>query len=298
MNADAASVLLLASAVVLLASVVATFVARARLWGARLRPAIPTATPPVEPLLYASCRLRGRHSELVPVLADWSLRGVLRIDRIGPNLAASRRSHASLGPVWRFTVGKAVVSLTSAEGVLLVAMFGHVPRPGESITVERDDVEWRERVQTAIVAAGNAQRDAFGASPTRYGWLRALLVMLVLASGLGVLIGAAVEWQNALSALAVLFVVVPVVVTVAVLVAVWPSKSAAERRYLQQVGDLGAWIRTTDSPIRELGGWAMIWDIPEPWPSVLPPEVAGLLHMDRSFLRGDFADTVPTPYTG
>lgn len=290
-------VLLLASAGVLLACVIATFVARARLWGARLRPAVPAATPPAEPLLYASYRLRGRHSELVPVLADWSLRGVLRVDRIGPNLPASSRDRSSFGPVWRFTVGNAVASLTSVEGILLVAMFGHVPRPGESITLERDDVEWRERVQTAIVTAGRAQREAFGTSAARYGWLRALLVVMLLASGLGVLIGAAVEWPNAFASLAVLFVADLVVVAVAVLVAVWPSKPEAERRYLQQVGDLGAWARTTDSPIRELGGWAMIWNLPEPWPSVLPSEVAHLVQMDRSFLRGDFSDTVPVSHT-
>src|SRR5690606_16825876 len=200
---------------------------------------------------------------------------------IGPNLPASSRDHSSFGPVWRFTVGTAVASLTSIEGILLVAMFGHVPRPGESITIERDDVEWRERVQTAIATAGRAQREAFGASAARYGWLRALLVVMLLASGLGVLIGAAVEWPNAFALLAVLFVAVLVVVAVAVLVAVLPSKPEAERRYLQQVGDLGAWIRTTDSPIRELGGWAMIWNLPEPWPSVLPGEVAALVHMDR-----------------
>lgn|GEM_PF-3287390 len=291
-------VLLLVSAVALLLLVVATFVARARLWGSRVVPGAPSATPPSIPLLYASYRFRGRYSELVPVLVDWGLRGVLRTDPIGPQLLADRPHQASPGPIWRFTVGKAVTTLTSVEGILLVAMFGHVPVPGESITIERDDVEWRERVQNAIVQAGRAQRAAFGESRSRYGWLRAVLVVLVVAAGIGLLVGAFGEWLGHNDALlAVVSVAVPLVMALAITVVVWPAMSDAERRSSQQLADLGEWIRTTEEPIPALGGWAMLWNLPGPWADALPEEAARLRHMDRAFVRGDFADTVPISHT-
>lgn len=291
-------VLLLVSALALLLLLVVTLVARARLWGSRVKPGAPAATPPNIPLLYASYRLRGRHSELVPVLVDWGLRGVLRTDPIGPHLLADRPHKASWGPIWRFTVGQAVTTLTSVEGILLVAMFGHVPVPGESITVERDDVEWRERVQNAIVHAGRAQRTAFGESRPRHGWLRMVLVVLVLAAGVGVLIGSIVVWLGRNHALlAAVSVAVPLLMALAITVAVWPAMSDAERHYAQQLADFGEWIRMTEEPIPALGGWAMLWNLPGPWADALPEEAARLRHMDRAFVRGDFADTVPISHT-
>ena len=290
--------LLLVCAVALPLLVVAAFVARARLWGGRIVPGAPSPTPPSIPLLYASYRLRGRHSELVPVLVDWGLRGVMRTDPVGPYVPADRAHTASPGPIWRFTVGQAVTTLTSVEGILLVAMFGHVPVPGESITIERDDVEWRERVQTAIVQAGRAQRAAFGESRPRYGRLRAVLVVLVIAAGIGTLVGAFTEWLGRNDALlAVVSVAVPLVMALAITVAVRPAVSDAERLFSQQLADLGEWIRTTEEPIPALGGWAMLWNLPGPWADALPEEAARLRNMDRAFLRGDYADTVPIAHT-
>jgi hypothetical protein len=288
--------LVLGSALALIATLVAAIVARVRLWGARLRPAVPAAQAPDAPLVLASASERGRHAELVPVLADWIVRGVVSVEKLGASLAASPVDSASSGPVWRFTAGPAVTAAHPVELIILSAMFGRPPVAGDTVVVQREDVDWRERVSTAVVHAARAQRAEFGAEPARAGWVRPLLVLLALIAGLGLLVGAFLSIEDP-AALAWLSVGVPVVMLVAVLFAVWPAKSAAERRYLQAVRDLGAWVQTTEHPVSELSGWAMIWNLPGAWQAASPPDVVGLLRMDRAFLRGDFSRTVPEPFS-
>jgi hypothetical protein len=284
------------SAIALIATLVAAVVARVRFWGARLRAAVPAARKPEGAIVLASASERGRHAELVPVLADWVVRDVVSVEKLGASLAASPADSTSSGPVWRFTAGAAVTAVDPVEVLILEAMFGRLPATGDSVVVERDDVAWRERVSTAIVHAVRAQRAAFGAERPRHAWLRPVLVLLTLLATLGLLVGAFLSLGNP-AALAWLSVGAPLVMLVTVLVTVWPAKSAAERRYLQAVRDLGAWVRTTENPAPELCGWAMIWNLPGPWAAAAPPDVAGLVRMDRAFLRGDFASTVPDTFS-
>lgn len=287
-------VLAFGGAAVLLLVAVVTVVARARLWGARLRPAAPSPVPPAGPLVYASRSERGANAELVPLLADWQLRGVLLTGRSGPALAASPTTSASPGPVWQFTPGPAIDSADPVEYIVLSAILAG--SSGEPVVVQREDTEWRARVQTAITEAVRAQRARFGEERPRSRALRPLLAALSILSGLACLVGSFLS-SNDTAGLAWLSIGVPLVVVLTVLVALWPAKPQAERRYLQATRDLQAWVRSTDRPAPELGGWAMIWNLPGPWPAVLPEDVAGLLHMDRSFLRGDFARTIPEPFS-
>ena len=289
--------LALAAALVLAATVVGAAVARMSLWGTRLRPAVPSPERPEASLIFAAASERGRHAVLVPLLADWALRGVLGIERIGPHLPASHATSASSGPVWRFTAGAAVGAVDPVELVVLHAMFGALPQAGHSITVEREDVAWRANVSSSISRAVSMQRDRFGTERPRMPWLGPLLFLLAVLAGGGVLTGAALGGVST-PALAWLSVGVPVTVAVAGTLALWPAASPAERRYRQATRNLRSWVRTTDAPVRELGGWAMIWNLPGRWSEVLPPEVTGLLHLDRSFLRGDFSRTIAEPYTG
>lgn len=284
------------SAAVLVATLVVAVVARVRLWGARLSPAIASAETPDGPLVLASSSIRGRHAELVPILADWVVRRVVSIEKIGANLAASPADATSSGPIWRFTAAEAVATADPAEAIILTSMFDRPPVVGDTVVVERAHVDWRERVSTAVVDAVRAQRAAFGSEPPRMGWLRPVLVVLTLASGLGLLAGGFLSSDD-MAALAWLSVGVPVVIVVSVLFAVWPAKSAAERRYLQSVRNLGAWVNSTEQPVPALSGWAMIWNLPGAWRAVSPADVVGLLHMDRAFLRGDFASTVPDTFS-
>jgi len=281
-----------AAALLLLA--VVTVLARVRLWGARLRPATPPSVPPAGALVSASRSERGANAELVPLLADWQLRGVLLTQKSGPALAASPTTSASPGPVWLFTPGPAIGSADAVESIVLSAILAG--SSGEPVVVQRDDVAWRARVQAAITEAVRVQRVHFGDERARSWALRPLLAGLSILSGLACLVGAFLS-SNDTAGLAWLSVGVPLVVVLTVLVALWPAKPGAERRYLQATRDLEAWVRSTDRPLPELGGWAMIWNLPDPWPAALPEDVVGLLHMDRSFLRGDFARTIPEPFS-
>lgn len=288
------SVLAFGGAAALLLVAVVTVVARARLWGARLRPATPSPVPPAGPLVFASRSERGVNAELVPLLADWQLRGVLLTSRSGPALAASPSTSAAPGPVWQFTPGPTIERADPVEFIVLSAILAG--SSGEPVVVQREDVEWRTRVQAAITDAVRAQRARFGEERPRGRALRPLLAGLSILSGAACLVGAFLSSHDT-AGLAWLSVGVPIVVAITVLVALWPAKPEAERRYLQATRDLGAWVRSTDQPAPELGGWAMIWNLPGPWPAVLPEDVASLLHMDRSFLRGDFARTISEPFS-
>ncbi len=288
--------LAIAAAVVLVAVVFAAAAARRRLWGARARSGVPSPVPPGGSVVLAAANERGRHAELVPVLADWMLRGVVEVEKVGPSLPSDRRSGIAPGPVWQITAGSASISVDPVELGILGAMFGARPSPGLSVTVERDDNAWRERVSSAVANAVTAQREIFGAERPRLPWLGALLFAVAVLAG-GALIAGAALAGTSLAGLAWLVVGVPITVTVVGFVVFWPAKSAAERAYLQATRDFRAWVSTTHEPRRELGGWAMVWNLPGTWSEVLPPEVSGLLHMDRSFVRGDFGDTIPEPYT-
>ena len=274
----------------------AAVIARVRLWGARLRPAAPSSVPPDAPLVYASRSERGAHFELVPLLADWQLRGVLQVRKSGPALAASPTTSAAPGPVWHFTAGPQITGVDHIEAIVLSALLGGELRPGATVTVPREDVGWRTRVSAAIESAVRAQRDRFGTEKARARGLRPLLAALSILSGICCLVGAFLSSTDT-AMLAWSAVGVTVVVALTVVVVLWPAKSAAERRYLQQTRDLGEWVRTTDRPVPALGGWAMIWNLPGPWRDAVPVEVAELLHLDRSFLRGDFSRTIPEPFS-
>lgn len=280
----------------LLVVAVVTVVARVRLWGARLRPATASPVPPSGPLVYASRAERGAHAELVPLLADWQLRGVLVTAKSGPALAASPVDSSAPGPVWHFSAGPAVAAAEPVELIVIGAILAGAPHPGAPVVVERDDIGWRTRVDAAVDVAVRTQRAAFGEEKPRSRMLRPLLAGLAIVSGVLCLVGAFFASADT-AMLAWLSVGVPVLVVVTVLVALWPAKSAAERRYLQAVRDLREWVRTTDQPSPQLGGWAMIWNLPGAWRTALPEDVAGLLHMDRSFLRGDFSRTISEPFS-
>lgn len=288
--------LALAGGILLLLVAVVSVVARIRLWGARLRAAAPSPVPPAESLVFASRSERGAYSELVPLLADWQLRGVLEVRKSGPSLAASSPTSAAPGPVWHFIAGPRLGAVDPVELIVLSAVLGGELRPGATVTVQREDVGWRTDVSAAIEAAVRAQRERFGTEKARARALRPLLAALSILSGLACLVGSFLS-SNDTAALAWLSVGVPVVVALTVLVVLWPAKSPAERRYRQATRDLGEWVRTTSEPVPALGGWAMIWNLPGRWRDAVPAEVADLLHLDRSFVRGDFNRTIPEPFS-
>ncbi len=275
----------------LLLALVVSVVARVRLWGARLAPATASPVPPAGSLALASRSERGAFSELVPLLAHWQLHGILLTEKSGPSLVAAPPT-ASAGPVWRFTAGPAVNSADPVDLIVIGAMLG----TQHTVVVEREDIGWRTRVQAAIDAAVTTQRAGFGTEKPRAWALRPLLAAVSVLSGIACLVGAFLSSSDT-AGLAWLTVGVIVTVAVTLLVALWPAKSGAERRYLQAVRDLGAWVSTTDQPTPALGGWAMIWNLPGAWPAVLPESVTGLLRMDRSFLRADFSRTIPEPFS-
>ncbi|QNO38147.1 hypothetical protein H4J02_03710 [Protaetiibacter sp. SSC-01] len=284
------------SAVILLLAVAAAGVARMRLWGARLRPGAPSPTPPDGPLVFAATTMRAPFYEVVPLLADWMLRGVVVVERIGAYHPPSSQGRSAAGPIWRFTAGPAIAAVHPVEARILVAMFGGVPHPGLTVVVEREDGEWRDRVHAAALEARDLQRSGFGEERARLAWLRVLLVVVVGLAALGVIVGA-FRAGGDVGALAWLTIGVAIVAAVGMIVPLLPPKPEAERRYLQAVRDLEAWARTTDSPRPELGGWAMLWGLPGRWPQTLPEEVASLDGMDRCFIRGDLARNVPEPNT-
>ncbi|MCS0500354.1 hypothetical protein [Protaetiibacter mangrovi] len=288
--------LALACGVLLLAALVGAVVGRVRLWGSRLAPPTPSEHAPAGSVLLAAQTERGRYSELVPLLADWSIRRVLRVEREGPNLAASPGTSAAPGPVWRLTAAEGAPGVDPVEQGVLAAVFGHHPAVGDAVVVERDDVAWRDRVSLAIADAVTAQRRAFGTEPPRRAWLRPVLVGIAVVAGPG-LVAAAGFATGDPALIAWLLVLVPVLVVLTALPALWPAASEAQRAYLQGARDLRAWVVAADRPRTELMGWAMIWNLPGSWRAAAPAEVAALLHMDRSFLRGDFARTIPEPFS-
>ncbi len=286
-------VLVVVAGLVLVAALAAALWGRGRWWGTRLRPATATPEPPDGPLVLAARLERGATRALVPVLADWIVRGLLIVETSGAHHAGSYETRSSAGPVWHFTAGPRVTTADPVEQVLLGAVFGHLPAPGERITVERDDTAWRDRVQRGAADAALAQRDWSGRPRPRAPWLRVVVVVVVLAA-LPTMIAAAVLALDAVAAV-LLSVAALLVAALAIGLAAAPAHSAAERRYRQAVVDLGEWIRTTREPDPRLAGWAMIWDLPEPWPAAVPEGVARLRGMDRCFLRGDIDPDIPRP---
>jgi hypothetical protein len=279
--------------VLLLAAAIAAVFGRLRLWGRRLGPASPSDDAPRGSLLLASRDERGAHAELVPLLADWQLRGVLRTEAVGPALAAAPADAAAPGPVWRFTAGPAIASADAVETIVLGAILDGAP----SVVVEREDVAWRDRLFVAVSAAVDAQRAGFRGSRRRLPGLRAALIAVAVLAAVAWLVGAVATLSQDLASLAWLAVLVPVLLIGVVLVTAWPSPSTEERRYLQAVRDLRAWVRSTEQPIPALGGWAMIWNLPGHWSDILPKEVTMLRHADRAFVRGDLAQTIPEPFS-
>lgn len=280
--------------VVLLATIVGAVLGRRRLWGARLTPPVPTAEAPSEPLVYAARILRPPLYELVPLLADWSLRGVLAVERVGPSQAKPPGSAAAPGPVWRITAGPAIAAVDPVEAHILVTIFGGVPQPGTTVVIEREDGAWRDAVHRAAGEAADAQRARFGAEPARYGWLRLVIGALAVVSATG-LLTAEFLTSDDVTGLAWLTVGVAVVTALPIVLVSLQPKTEAERRYLQAARDLQAWVQTTDEPRPELGGWAMLWGLPGPWRDALPADVAGLAGTDRCFVRGDLARSTPEP---
>ncbi|WP_166865893.1 hypothetical protein [Salinibacterium sp. ZJ70] len=286
--------LVVLASVVLVAALALAIWARRRFWGARLRGATASSAAPAGSVILAAASERGRYSEIVPLLADWIMRDMMIVETSGAHLSGSRG--AASGPIWHFTAGARVTESDPIEQIVLAAMFGSLPHPGQRITIERENSAWREGLAAAVAHATRAQRTGFGEERPRAQGLRVLIVVAVVLAVPVLLLGAIFGGVDA-SVLALLIVAALAVAAVTVAIAVLPAKSDAERRYRQSIVDLREWVRTTPHPDPRLGGWAMIWNIPDPWPTVLPESVVSLRMMDRCFLRGDFGDTVPETFS-
>ncbi len=137
-----------------------------------------------------------------------------------------------MGRVWHFTAGEHIAHVHPIERIVLAAMFGGEPRPGDRFVLEREDVDWRVRVSDAVVEAIRAQRSLFGEERPRAPWMRALVVAAAVLGAVGLVIGAAgAEAGSALLAWAIVGAIV--LAGVAIVTALLPAKSASERDYLQ-----------------------------------------------------------------
>lgn len=281
--------------ILLVAALAAAIWARVRLWGARLGPEVASSTPPSGPLILASASERGRYMEFVPMLADWQVRDVVRSESVGPYLPQSFEHKRSVGREWHFTAGERIAQVHPIETIVLAAMFGGEPHPGDRIVLERDDVDWRVRVSDAVVEAIRVQRSLFGEERPRAPWMRALIVAAAVLGAVGLVLGAAGAGTGT-AVLAWAIVGSIVLAGVAVVIALLPAKSAAERDYLQGVRNLRAWVHTTAEPDLALAGWAMIWNLPGAWATAVPESVARLSMVDRSFVRGDYRPARPATF--
>lgn len=270
----------------LLSAVVLAIVGRVRIWGMRLHPAQPSSTRPEGTVVFAAMITRGARMETIPLLADWMSRGVLRVERLGPDLPKDVRTKAAWGPEWRFTILDPS-SLDAIERELLAAFVPGDLRPGSVRVLPREDYLARDALYSAIVTASRQQRAAFGQRQRRAPAAAFGVIALAVLGGVGSFLAAVFSSPRpALGGF--LFLAVTGIVAVALVVRGGRSPTEAERRFRQQTRDLGAWVETTDTPDPALAGWAAIWGMPGPWLEVVPQEIANLRARDKAFLRGDW----------
>lgn len=275
-------------------SLVLTIIARRTIWGARLRPATPNPTPPPGPVLLAARLVRGANMEVVPLLADWQTRGVLDVERIGPDLNADPKVPASSGPEWRLTVLDAS-GLDGVELPLLAAFVPGAPVPGATYLLRREDVDARDRIWNAVRSAVDRQRASFGTRP-RVATLTAVgLITLASVGGAAALVGSVLGQAKPMPIALAFLGAIAVIVVVSLICRGARRLTDAERQYRQGIRDVEAWVRQTTEPTASLAGWAMLWNLPGVWATGAPEKVRRLRGRDKSFLRGDFAQGIPEP---
>lgn len=268
--------------------------ARRTIWGLRLRPANPSCTPSSELIILAARLVRGANMEVVPLLADWQARGVLAVERVGPDLNAEPRAAASPGPEWRFTVRDAS-GLGEVELSLLAAFVPSAPSTGATYLLRRDDVDARDRIWDAVRLAVGRQRASFGVMP-RVAIPAAIgLIALAALGGVAALVGSVASGAGSTSIAFAFLGAFAMIVVVSISCRGGRRPTDGERDYRQGIRDLEAWVRETTEPNPALGGWAMLWNLPGVWATEAPEEVQRIRGRDRSFLRGDFARGIPEP---
>ena len=272
----------------LLAAVVLAIVGRVRIWGMRLRPAEPQKVRPEGTIVFGARIMRGAHSETIPLLGDWMTRGVLRVERVGPDMAKNPSTKAASGPEWRFTILDPS-SLDAIERELLSAFVPGNLQPGDVRVLPREDYLGRDALYLAIVRAVDQQRAAFGARQRRAPVAAFGVTALAWVGGVGSFLAAVLGGTTMAVAGAVLAYVMAGIAVAMLVVRGGRGPTDAERRFWQQTRDLGAWVTTTDQPDPALAGWALIWGLPSAWHDVVPEEIGSLRARDSAFRRGDWA---------
>lgn len=279
---------------VLVASLVGAIAARRRIWGLRLVPATAKKKKPDGTVLMAAGLARGARMEVTPLLADWLARGVLRVDRRGPDLPGDPKSGSASGPEWTFTVEDAE-TVSAIEFPVLRTFVPTAPTPGASATLTREDKVTREAIASSISAAVAAQRAQFGPRPVIALGLAVLLVTLSVLGAIAAVAGFAIGAAGPVAVALAFLGGVAGIALVTILCRGGRRPSDAEREYRQDVRNLEAWVKSTNDPDPMLAGWAMLWDLPGAWAAGVPVGIASLRMRDRAFLPGDFNKGISTP---
>lgn len=262
--------------------------ARRTIWGRATGPAVADATRPNGTILM----ITGAHQWTIPLLADWQARGVIDIQKRGPELAKDERSGRSSGPEWIFTVLDAA-TVDEIELPVLQALVPDAPASGATFILTREDTATREALTASIIDARGRQRAAFGVRPVASRYLAAGLVALaVLGSALALAGTIAANFPRTSSGTnGVAWAVVAATVGIATVALICRGArrvTDAEREYWQRARNLELWVRTTTNPSMALAGWAMYWGhLPGPWIEKMPESITQLRGRDGAFLRGD-----------
>lgn len=275
----------------MVASIALSIVARRRLWGLRLAPPTPSSSVPQGSVLLAARSVRGVTQEVTPLLADWQARGVLEVRQEGQVLTMGGGNSVASGPEWHFTVADAS-RVDAVELPLLQIFVPGAPARGATSVLVQSDTKTRDRILDGVHAAIVRQRDAFGPKPRTEALAGVGLIALSVVASLAAVAGAAIAGAGAVPIALAFMGGLITVVTVALLCGRAQRPSDAERRYRQDVLNLGAWLPGA-SPDARLAGWAMVWNLPGEWATGLPSSITSLRARDRDFLRGDFAQRLP-----
>ncbi|WP_167050839.1 hypothetical protein [Salinibacterium sp. ZJ77] len=221
----------------------------------------------------------GETASRIPAqLADWHLRGVVRVERLGSDHASDHAGGSSPGPNWRFTLGDDA-GLDEEERAVLTGIFPpDAPRGSEFVLVRHDQAS-RERMKQAIA---EAERVRLVRAAPAFVWLA--VTARVVAVAAMVVLPVSLATTDTGVAVASFFASAIIAAAVFVLTRRPLRLPEDERLFRAEVRDLGRAVKHgAIDPDPDLLGWAVLWNLPGEWADIAPDEVLELRWRETAF---------------